>query len=497
MTRKQRVGLILGPALFAVAIWGMAPAGLNMAAQAVLATALWIATWWITEAVPIPVTSLLPIVLFPLTGGLDIGATTAAYGSPMIFLFVGGFIIAVAIEKWHLHRRIAMRIIRAIGAKIRRIILGFMLATALLSMWISNTATTMMMMPIGFAIITQLTEFGKRASDKDSVIESDFGKALMLGIAYSASIGGMATLIGTPTNVIFSGIVSQLFEVEITFAQWLIFGLPISVVLLGVCWFYLVRIAFSFDHDHIPGGEEEVEKELRALGKMSPEERLVLIVFIATALAWITRSFVLNKFIPGINDTVIAIAGASALFMLPAPSKPGDRLLDWESAVKLPWGIILLFGGGLALAAGFKDSGLAAWIGEQMTLLQGVSFLILLATVVASVNFLTEITSNVATASMILPILASLSLAIEVHPFGLMIAACVAASCAFMLPVATPPNAVVFGSGQIRMQDMVRTGLWMNLISILFLTLYVFAVLPMLWDFDLNTLPEMMRQKLQ
>lgn len=495
--RKQKIGLILGPTLFLIILVYVSAAGMGEQARAVLASTMWIATWWITEAVPIPVTSLLPIVLFPITGGLDIMSTTSAYGNPLIFLFVGGFIIAVAIEKWNLHRRIAMNIIKVIGVNSSRIILGFMLATAFLSMWISNTATTMMMMPIGFAIIKQLEELTKKKSDRSAHDDTDFGKALMLGIAYSASIGGMATLIGTPTNVIFSGVAKQLFSADITFARWFLFGLPISVVLLIVCWIYLVKIAFSLDYHEIPGGHDEINKQLRALGAMSSEEKWVLVVFTATAMAWIGRSFVLNKIIPNINDTAIALVGATVLFVIPSKSQAGAGILDWQSARKLPWGIILLFGGGLSLAAGFKDSGLASWIGNQMTLLQGITFIVILGTVVASVNFLTEITSNVATASMILPILASLSMAIEVHPFGLMIAACVAASCAFMLPVATPPNAVVFGSGYLRMLDMIRAGFRMNLISIVFLTLYVYFVLPLLWDIDLTVIPELMRQNLQ
>ncbi|MFQ5651945.1 MAG: SLC13 family permease [bacterium] len=489
---KQKLGLVLGPALFFLILFFTAPAGMSAAARAVLAATLWIATWWITETIPIAVTALLPIILFPLTGGLDIKTTTSAYGQPMIFLFIGGFMLAVAIEKWNLHKRIAINVIRAMGTDSSKIILGFMTATALLSMWISNTATTLMMVPIGLAIIHQLSEFVKDetgSADQNSI----FGKALMLSICYSASIGGMATLIGTPTNVVFSGIVRQLYDVEVSFSQWMMFGLPASVVLLLVCWLYLVRVAFPLARQEMPGGRKEIDRQLVALGRMSVEEKWVAAVFSCTALAWISRSFVLSKIIPGTNDTVIAVAGAVVLFLIPARSRPGTKLLDWESAARLPWGIILLFGGGLALAAGFKESGLAEWIGSQLNLLEGVALLVILAFVVACVNFLTEITSNVATASMILPILSALALAIDVHPFGLMIAACVAASCAFMLPVATPPNAVVFGSGYLKMQDMVRTGIWMNLLSIAFLTLFVYFLLPLVWRLDLQAFPDALR----
>ena len=486
---KQKLGLILGPALFLGVLFFVPLDGLSAAGRAVLASTLWVATWWITEAIPISATALLPIVLFPLSGGLNIRSTTEAYGQPMIFLFVGGFMIAMAIEKWDLHKRIAMNVIKAVGTNSSRIILGFMVATALLSMWISNTATSLMMMPIGLAIVTQLAEFVNHKGGETAQV-SHFGKALMLSIAYSASIGGMATLIGTPTNMVFSAVVQQTYGVEVSFAKWMMFGLPVSLVLLGICWVYLVRFAFKLRNQSIPGVEAEIDRQLIALGPMSPEEKRVLVVFGITAFSWITRSYLLSRFIPGINDTIIAVTGALVLFLIPAPSRPGARLLDWQSAVKLPWGIVLLFGGGLALAAGFTESGLAPWIGKQLNLLDGIALILILGFVVCSVNFLTEITSNVATASMMLPILAALAVTLDVHPFGLMIGACVAASCAFMLPVATPPNAVVFGSGVLEMKDMVRTGVWMNLISIVVLTILVYYLLPLIWGFEMSTFPE-------
>ena len=462
------------------------PEGMSREANAVLAATLWIAVWWITEAVPIPVTSLLPIVLFPLTGGLDLSTTTAAFGHRLIFLYVGGFMIAIAIERWNLHRRIALRIIHLIGTNMSRIVLGFMIATAFLSMWISNTATSVMMLPIGMAIVAQLEGDARLPIDTAAA----FGKALMLAIAYSASIGGMATLIGTPPNLVFAGVVQELYDIEITFAHWFLFGLPISIVLLAICWRYLVGLAYPLHDGAFPGGRAEIERQLQQLGPPSYEEKAVAIVFALTALAWITRSFLLERWLPALDDTIIAIAGAVALFVLPARNRRGERLLDWESAVKLPWGIILLFGGGLALAEGFKASGLAVFIGSQLTLLQGVALILLLFVLIAAVNFLTEITSNVATTAMILPILAPLALTIDVHPFTLMVGATVAASCAFMLPVATPPNAVVFGSGYLRIPEMVKAGIWMNLISIVLLTLFVYFALGYLWGIDLGTFPK-------
>jgi sodium-dependent dicarboxylate transporter 2/3/5 len=482
----RRIGLFLGPLLFIFTLFFVHPEGLSKEGNAILACTLWIASWWITECIPIAVTSLLPIILFPLTGGLDLKTTSASFGHKYIFLYIGGFILAIAIEKWDLHRRIALTIIQFIGTNVKSIILGFMVATAFLSMWISNTATSIMMLPIGMAIISQLKDNPDTIEDENEI----FGKALMLAIAYSASIGGMATLIGTPPNLVLAGIVQEIYGVEISFSKWIIFGLPISLVLLFICWKYLTTKAFTFKQKSFPGGKAEIERHLKSLGKISYEEKLVLIVFGTTAFLWISRSFLINQFIPAIDDTIIAMIGAVALFIIPAAKGKNRKLIKWEEAVKIPWGILLLFGGGLALAEGFKTSGLAEFIGNQMNLLQGVSLILLLFVIIVAVNFLTEITSNLATTAMILPILAPLALVIGVHPYILMVGATVAASCAFMLPVATPPNAVVFGSGYLKIPDMVKVGIWMNLISIVILTLFTFFGLPFLWDFDPSHFPE-------
>ena len=387
-------------------------------------------------------------------------------------------------EQSGLHKRIALNIIQFIGTNVKSIIFGFMIATAFLSMWISNTATSVMMLPIGMAIISQLIDNPDTIEDENKT----FGIALMLGIAYSASIGGIATLIGTPPNLVLAGIVQETYGIEITFSKWFMFGLPISLILLVLCWKYLTEFAFSFKQKDFPGGKAEINKQVKSLGKISYEEKMVLLIFIATAFAWITRSFILQKFIPNIDDTIIAIISGIILFILPTSKEKNRKLINWEEAVRLPWGILLLFGGGLALAQGFTTSGLAEWIGGQLTLLEGASLFIILLFLIAMVNFLTEITSNLATTAMILPILAPLALIIDVHPFILMVGATVAASCAFMLPVATPPNAVVFGSGYLRIPDMVKAGIWMNLFSIIFLTLMVYFLLPLLWDFDPNTI---------
>ncbi|WP_369997654.1 DASS family sodium-coupled anion symporter [Winogradskyella sp.] len=473
---KRKVGLILGPFLFILIKFFIQFKGLNDEANAVLASTVWIAVWWITEAISIVVTALLPIILFPLSGGLTIGETTASYGHKYIFLFLGGFIIAIAIEKWNLHKRIALNIIKIVGTNVSKIILGFMIATAVLSMWISNTATAVMILPVGVAIVLQLKDNPKTVENENLI----FGKALMLAIAYSASIGGMATLIGTPPNLVLAGVVEHTYDTEITFSQWFVFGFPISIILLVVCWLYLTKVAFKFKQKEFPGGKEEINKQLNALGKISSEEKIILVIFIITAIAWISRSFILSKWLPAIDDTIIAIIASVILFLVPS-SKKGSALMAWEDTIKLPWGILLLFGGGMALASGFEITGLAIWIGNHLTALAGVSLIILLLVLVASVNFLTEVTSNMATTAMLLPVLVSLAAIIDVHPYILLVSATLAASCAFMLPVATPPNAVVFGSGYLKIEDMVKKGIWMNIISIVLVTLIVYFVLPLIW----------------
>jgi sodium-dependent dicarboxylate transporter 2/3/5 len=496
MERKKLIGLILGPALFLLTLMFIDPAqaGFSPQAQAVLACALWVVVWWVTEAIPIPATSLLPIVLFPLTGALEIKLVTVSYAKPMIFLFLGGFILALAMERWNLHRRIALSIIAAIGTNARLIVLGFMVATGFLSMWISNTATTMMMLPIAMAIITQFNAFLKASphlSDSQLRNREHFGRALLLSIAYSASIGGMATLIGTPTNLIFAGFAKEFYDVDISFSQWLRIGLPIAVVLMGISWLHMVRIAFPLSTEPIPGGRAEIQGQLKQLGAMSREEKTVLIVFSVVAILWMTRkplSRLCDPWLNGLDDNIIALLGALSLFLLPAREK-GKKIMDWPTAHKLPWGILLLFGGGFAVAAGFQNSGLAAWIAQQLVAMQGIHLLLFVLMITALVNYLTELTMNVATCTMILPVLASLALATGLHPLGLMVAATIAASCAFMLPVATAPNAIVFGSGYLAMKDMVRAGFGLNMISILIITLFVYFTLGSLWDINLHSFP--------
>ncbi len=482
-TKQEFIAISLGPLVFLLLeLWG-GPNSLSAEAFHVLCVTAWVAVWWTTEAVPIYVTALLPIVLFPLTGAMDLSTTTASYGHKYIFLYLGGFILALTIEKWGLHKRIALIIISMIGSNIKTIILGFMAATAFLSMWISNTATSVMMLPIGMAVVSQF----KKHSDGSKLDGENMGKALMLAIAYSASIGGFATLIGTPPNLVLAGILETTYGVKISFFQWMQFGLPISLVLLFFCWQYLTKVAYRFEQKEFPGGRAQIKNMLNELGNISYEERLVLAVFVSTALLWISRSLI-QKWIPALDDTIIGMAAGIVLFTLPSKDK-SERLIDWKECAKLPWGILLLFGGGMALAEGFSETGLAEWIAKSMTLLHGVSLLVLILVLVAAVNFLTEITSNLATTAMLLPVLAPMALAFNLHPYMIMVSVTISASCAFMLPVATPPNAVVFGSGYLRIPDMMRSGVWMNLISIVFITVITYFFLPLIWDFNPNVFP--------
>jgi len=460
------------------------PEGLSEAGVSILAATFLIAIWWIFEVTDIAITALLPIILFPLTEGLGIKETTSAYGHKYIFLYMGGFFLAIAIERWNLHKRIALNIISIVGASISRITLGFMLATAFLSMWISNTATSVMMLPIGIAIIKQLKDHPDTEENENAL----FGKMLMLAIAYSASIGGIATLFGTPPNLVFAGVVKELYKVEISFTQWLSVGLPVSVTLLAISWLYLTRIAFKIEMQEFPGGTKEINRLKNNLGPMGHEEKIVSVIFACTALMLIFRSW-LQNFLPQLDDTIIAMAAGIILCIIPAKNK-SDNILTWKEALKMPWGVLILFGGGMALAAGFTDSGLAEWIGSQFALLKNLPIILLVLVLIVSVNFLTEITSNLATTAMLLPILAPIALTIDVHPYLLMISATIAASCAFMLPVATPPNAVVFGSGLLKIDDMTKAGIGMNLISIILIWGFVYFFLSMILGLDLTVFPD-------
>ncbi|UMZ74822.1 SLC13 family permease [Natranaerofaba carboxydovora] len=489
---RQKVGLFLGPLLFVIFLLIPTPPGMEPEAQRVLASTAWVACWWITEAIPIPATSLLPVVLFPMTGALGASESMAPYANPNVFLFLGGFTIAVCMESWNLHRRIALNIINIVGTSPTRLILGFMVATAFLSMWISNTATTMMMMPIGLAVIVKVAEIVQKKDMQGIDVRKGyfkFGTGLMLSIGYAASIGGVATLIGTPPNITFAGVADEMFGQTIAFDQWFMYGLPLSIVFLLIAWLYMTKIAYPPEMSDLPGGKEVIQNELKQLGKITSEEKKIAVVFAFVAIAWISRSFLLEDIFPMIHDATIGILGAVITFLIPVDISKGKFLNSWETAVKVPWGILLLFGGGLSIAAGFSETGLAVWIGERLSILHGTQMIIIMLAVVALVIFLTEITSNTATTSMMMPIMASMAAAMQVHPYALMITAATAASYAFMLPVATPPNAVVFGSGYITIPQMAKAGIWLNLIAIVVITVLVYIWLPVIWGIDVNVFP--------
>lgn len=449
-TILKSIRLLTGPLLFLIIYLWPIPT-LSYEGKAVLAGTVWTAYWWITEAVELPVASLLPIVIFPLSGALTIDQTSTSYGNPFIFLFLGGFLIGLAIEKWNLHKRIAYQIIRTIGTSEKKVLLGFMLSTAFISMWISNTATTIMMLPIGLSVLSQF-----RNDDR-------FARNLMLGIAYAASIGGMGTLIGTPPNIILAGVIKESMGMELSFSSWMLFATPFSFVLLLICWWYLSRgLEKKKDPDFVFNPEP--------LGKISTAEKRVLIVFCSVAFLWISRTFIWNQFVPALDDTIVAMLGGLLLFIIPAGNK--EKLLDWKTARKLPWDVLLLFGGGLAIAKGFANTDLTTWLAGHFAQINLAPVIILLI-IIASINFLTEITSNTATASIMLPLLFSLSTSLNIDPLSVLAGGALAVSCAFMLPVATPPNAIVFSSGRIKIGDMMKAGFVMNIISIVIIYVFV------------------------
>ncbi len=476
----MRVGRVLGPVL-ALAMYFLTggPEGLGPEGQAVALIGTLMAIMWMTEAMPLPITSLMPLLLFPLAGVLSFEEAAKPFADKYIFLFLGGFMIARAIERWNLHRRLALWIMLAVGARPARLVGGFMLATALLSMWISNTATAMMMLPMALSMIGLLTDQG--STDED---EADrFGVCVLLGIAYSASIGGMGTLIGTPPNAFFAGFLDKQ-GITIGFGEWMVLAMPLVVILLIACWLLLTRVFYRVGRTEIAGGRDLLHRELAKLGPISRAEWTVLVIFTMTAAMWIFRQPVTNwpwlveRFprVTEINDAMIAMFGAITLFAIPVNLAKGEFALDWETAKGIPWGILLLFGGGLSLAKAAAGSGFTEWVGHSVAGLSGMPTLVLVLAVTFVVIFLTELTSNIATAAAFLPIIYGIGVGLGVDPLMLVVPATIAASCAFMLPVATPPNAIVFGSGLVTIPQMCKAGLWLNLLGIVLVTLLTYAV---------------------
>ena len=502
-SRRRRGWILTGPILFLL-LWLMPqPEGVSAAGHATLAMAGWMAAWWLTVAVPLAVTALLPLVLLPVLSVASPTEAAAPYANPVIFLFMGGFFIAASMQRWSLHRRIALSVISKTGTSPRRLVAGFMLASAALSMWMSNTAATLMMMPIGAAVLHLLYSPASEAAPHAAAGGASgasgasgaggaggagggdrprgLGVALMLGIAYAGSIGGVATLIGTPPNAVMAAMADQLLDVDISFARWLSFGLPVSLVMLAACWFLLCRVLFHLPGAPLAGAARLIEAERAKLGAWHRAERATAAVFAAAAAAWVLRAPKqigdltipgIQTFLPYIGDATIAIGAALALFLWPVRDREGrlTQVLDWRHASLIPWDILVLFGGGLSLAYAFQSTGLTKWLGAELAVLAGLPDLLIIAAVAALFVFVTEITSNTATATLGLPVVAALGVSVGVEPLALMTAAAMGASMAFMLPVATPPNAIVFGSGYISAEEMSRAGFWLNWIGILVVT---------------------------
>ena len=489
--------IILGPLLSLIFLTFFDLDPHNPLVTRTAAIAIWMAFWWITEAVPLAVTALLPIILYPTLGVMSGKDVAPIYFNHIIFLFIGGFLVALAMRKWKLHRRIALRILMIFGSKPHNILFGFMVATAFLSMWISNTATTMMMVPIALSIVYKFEEI----LDADRVKKFSIG--IFLGIAYSASIGGVATLVGTPPNLSFARILIILFPnaPEITFASWLIYALPMSTIFLFILW-AILSVVFNPKSKNFVIDSNIFHKQYTKLGPITFEEKIVLINFILLAVLWVFRANIVigNFTIPGwsqlfpypnyLNDGTVAITMALILFVVPSKKDKKQRILDWDTAAKLPWNIVLLFGGGFALASGFKESGLADYLGMQ---LQGFGVfhpVVIVITICLFVTFLTELTSNTATAEMLLPIIGGFAIAIKINPLFLMIPATISCSFAFMLPVATPPNAIIFGTDRVKIADMVRVGLWLNFIGAILITISIYLIGKAVFGIDLAQFPE-------
>lgn len=472
--RYQDVGLSLGAILFVVLQFIPGPESLSLQAWDLVAVVVLMAVWWTTEAIPVPATSLIPIVALPMLGITNAKAASNPYTDPVIFLLLGGFIAAMAMQRWNLHRRIALNILVRVGGHPAALIGGFMVASAFLSMWISNTATTLMMVPIALSVAE--TVLG------DKVHGHRFTIALLIGCAWASSIGGLGTIIGTPPNAFVVAFMEQETGVAISFLEWMLFGIPVVAVMVPAAWIVLTKIVFPVRAEEATGGDAVVKEEIAQLPIMSAAEKRVAMVFGAMAAAWISLEALKTiEFFAGLSNMVVAIAGALAMFLVPAGTKNRDRLLDWETAVQLPWGVILLFGGGLSLASAIKATGLAIWIGEGLAVLNGLPLFVLILAIVGLIIFLTELTSNTATTAAMVPVLAALATVGNFDPIMLAAPTAMAASCAFMLPVATAPNAVIYSSGHVSIPAMARAGLWLNVFGTFLVAAVCYMMLPIVF----------------
>jgi solute carrier family 13 (sodium-dependent dicarboxylate transporter), member 2/3/5 len=472
---RARVGLLLGPALFAVILLTPTPLGVPEPAWRVAAVALLMATWWVTEAIPLAATALLPLVLFPLLGIVSVDAAAAPYANPVIFLFMGGFLLAAAFERCGLHRRLALSMVRLGGAGLRQIAGSFMAATAFISLWVSNTATVAMLLPIALSLVHLVEE---RADFTPSAERThrNFTVALLLGLAYAANIGGLGTLIGTPPNALLAGYMAESYSRKVGFGQWMLVGMPLVLVGLPLAWLLLTRVFFPVGADRIAGGHEAIVARVRALGRASRVEWTVAIVAALTAAAWMTQPL-LARVVPGVSDAGIAVAAALLLFLIPV-GRPGERALGWDATARVPWDMLVLVGGGFSLANGIQQTGLAVTIGKSAVAASTLPIAIVVLVVTAIIVFLTELTSNTAVAAALLPVVTSLAVAVGADPMLLAVAAVLAASCGFMMPVGTPPNAMVYATGRIRMPEMLRAGLAMNVLFIALIAIVTLVLVP-------------------
>lgn len=473
----KKIGLLLGPLLFLV-LYNLPFLLLNTEADKVIAVAAWMIVWWITETVSISVTALIPLTIFPLLGIADMKTVATSYGSPIVFLFFGGFVMALALEKVNLHKRIALNIVKITGTSPDRVVLGFMIATAALSMWISNTATTVVMLPIAVSVISLLID------DADGFTKNDrnFALSIMLGIAYAANLGGIATIIGTPPNTVMVGFLEQEYQMDISFLKWMMVGLPFSILMIGIAYLTLVKLVYPNHLGSLEKASKVIDSKLEGLGKIGPKEKRVLFIFVCTMFLWVFRTYV-NAFVPFIKltDAGISMLAAFALFSIPFKFKMHDFILEWNDTVKLPWGILILFGGGLALASALSNAGVISFIGDVISKNGLLSPLIVGAVLIMVVLFMTELMSNVALVAIFAPVIAGIALGLDQEILHMIIPITMASSCAFMLPMATPPNAIVFASGYIKVHEMAKAGLILNVVSIIIIILFMNFLIPIVF----------------
>ena len=474
----KKIGLVVGICCVLMTVLFPAPAGMSASAWHTAGIALLLAAWWATEVLPIPVTSMLPVLLFPAFGVMTLEESTAPYAAPTIFLLLGGFIIATGLSRWNLHRRLALNILACVGDSPVAIIAGFMGATALISMWISNTASTIMMIPIAISLAGEIIKDGAEK-------HQGFLLCLILGVAYSASIGGLGTIIGTPPNLFVVSYMKQTYGIDISFFDWMLFGIPVVVVMVSFAWWVLTKWAFPLDMRGMHISKHIITSELNKLGTLTQPEKRITAVFLLVAIAWIMRVPIQQhlNILLWLNDAMIAVGGAVLMFIIPSGNaqKEGTALLEWESANKIPWGVLLLFGGGLSLAAAIKNTGLAVWIGAVLSGFTNVELIYLLFGLVVLVIFLTELTSNTATTATLLPVLGALAVTGGIDPMLLFAPTALAASCAFMLPVATAPNAVVYATGSVTISQMASAGFKLNLVAIVVVTIFSYILVPVVF----------------